>query len=98
MDTLESSVDFADNDDTKAYRSRKWILVLMVVFLATVGTFIPPIVSVLFGVSPLVILSGTEFVSLITLIVSAYYGANVFSKRVDSIKLEKVLPNPKGEA
>jgi hypothetical protein len=67
------------------YPSRKWKLVMLVVILATAGAFLPPLVSVwLLGAEkPLVILSGTEFVSLITLVVSAYFGVNVWQKHVE---------------
>lgn len=65
--------------------SRKWKLVLLIVMLATLGTFLPPIFSMWFlGASaPLVILNGTEWVSVIALIVSAYFGANVYQKHVE---------------
>lgn len=65
--------------------SRKWKLVLLVVILATVGTFVPPLISAwIFGAAaPLTILSGAEYVSLLTLVVSAYFGANVFQKHVE---------------
>lgn len=64
--------------------SRKWILVLIVVSLATIGTFIPPIFSlwVLKTKKPLVILSGTEWVSVITMIAAAYIGGNVWQKHI----------------
>lgn len=74
-----------DNDNGAQYPSRKWKLVLLVVILATIGAFLPPLASVwLLGVEkPLVILSGTEWVSVITLSVSAYFGANVWQKHVE---------------
>lgn len=64
--------------------SKKWRLVLLVVLLASLGTIVPPILSLwLFdAATPLVIISGTEYVSLLTLIVSAYFGANVWQKQV----------------
>jgi hypothetical protein len=67
------------------YPSRKWKLVLLVVILATIGAFLPPLVSIwlLAAEKPLVILSGTEWVSIVTLSVSAYFGANVWQKYVE---------------
>jgi len=64
--------------------SKKWRLVLLVVLMASLGTIVPPILSLwLFkAATPLVIISGTEYVSLLTLIVSAYFGANVWQKQV----------------
>ena len=63
--------------------SRKWFLVLSIIILATLGTFLPPLISAwVFGESvPLVILSGTEWVSVISMIVAAYIGGNVWQKR-----------------
>ena len=65
--------------------NRKWRLILFVVIIATIGLFAPPLLSVwLFkAVVPLVLISGTEYVSLITLVVSAYFGANVWARQVD---------------
>ena len=64
--------------------SRKWRLVLLILFIGTIGTFIPPLVSTWFfgAKEPLEILGGSEFVTLITLIISAYFGANVLQKYV----------------
>jgi hypothetical protein len=55
-----------------------------VLVIATLGTFLPPIISIwLFEMSsPLAILTGGHFVTLVTLIVSAYFGANVTQKHV----------------
>lgn len=86
-------------------RSRKWNLVLGILLLATIGTFIPPIVSAwLFkAAEPLVILSGGHFVTLVTLIVSTYFGANVLQKKVFADKKKKeeeiieIEPNEEGE-
>lgn len=65
--------------------NRKWHLVLFVVIIATIGLFAPPLLSVwLFkAITPLVLISGTEYVSLITLVVSAYFGANVWQRHVE---------------
>lgn len=73
-----------DNGNGAQYVSRKWKLVLLVVILATVGAFLPPLISAwLLGADkPLVILSGTEWVSIVTLSVSTYFGANVWEKHV----------------
>lgn len=72
--------------------SRKWRLVLLVTLLASIGTFIPPILSIwLFNsTTPLVIISGTEYVSLLTLIVSAYFGANVLQKKIKTAPDEEI--------
>ena len=62
------------------YKSRKWILTISVIFLAVIGAFIPPIIS-MFLVKPITILTGTEFVSIISLVVGAYMGSNAYQNR-----------------
>ena len=62
-------------------QSRKYQLVIIIIILATLGTFCPPIFSI-FGIK-FAILSGTEFVSLITLIIGAYFGANAWQNRAE---------------
>jgi hypothetical protein len=76
------SIESIDNSESK-YRSRKWYLTLLIIAICTIGTFVPPILSVwvLDEKTPLVILSGSEYVTLITLIISVYFGANVWEKR-----------------
>ena len=78
-------INFLRNKIKSSPTSRKWVLVLLVVILATIGCFIPPMLSVLvFGFDvPLVILSGTEYVSILTLVVSIYFGANVWQKKIE---------------
>jgi len=73
-----------DNDNGAQYPSRKWSLILLVVIVATIAAFLPPIISawLLGAAKPLVILTGTEWVSIVTLSVSAYFGANVWQKYV----------------
>lgn len=95
----------------KKTQSRKWKLVLLVLTIITIGTFAPPLLSAwVFGAaSPLMIVSGAEFVSVVTLIVSAYFGANVLQKHVEnkasaSIELKanveatEIESNEEGEA
>lgn len=73
-----------NGDSGSQYPSRKWKLIMMVVIVATVAAFLPPLVSAwLMGTDkPLVILSGTEWVSVVTISISAYFGANVWQKHV----------------
>ncbi len=78
------------NRNGAQYMSRKWKLILMVVIFATIGAFLPPLISAwLFGADkPLIILSGTEWVSIITISVGAYFGANVWQKHVEKRPLD----------
>jgi hypothetical protein len=74
-----------DDDKFGKYHSRKWILILTIFGVATLGVFAPPMISswIFKATEPLTIVSGTEFVSLITLIITAYFGFNVWQKKVE---------------
>lgn len=63
--------------------SRKWKLILLIIIIATIGTFIPPMLSIwIFKSStPLVILSGSNFITLSSLVISAYFGSNILQKK-----------------
>jgi len=82
----------------KKTQSRKWKLVLLVLIMATVSMFLPPLISawLLKTAVPLVLISGTEWVSVVTLVVSAYFGMNVWQKKVEK-KAENDLEKIKGE-
>jgi hypothetical protein len=68
------------------FNSRKWKLVLLVLILATLGFLAPPLLSawVFKAAEALVLITGTEWVSVVTLVVSAYFGANVFQKKIEN--------------
>lgn len=73
----------------KKGQSRKWRLALLVVMLATFGVFLPPIISlwILESSKALIILSGTEWVSVITMVVGLYIGGNVYQKHIEKKNL-----------
>ena len=73
------------NEHYNKFQSRKWKLIWIVIVLVFIGTFAPPMLSMwVFGApEALMIVSGTEFVSLLTLIISAYFGANVWQKHIE---------------
>ena len=70
-------------DDT--ITSRKWLLVLFVFWTSFAAFLLPPLISVwLMGAkTPFIIMSASEFVTLTTLAISAYFGANVFQKHIE---------------
>jgi len=86
-----------NNSEYQSSSSRKWKLVLLILIVVTIGTFIPPLLSAwVFGASsPLFILTGGNFVTLVTLIVSAYFGANVWQKHI--LKGEVTVDLPAGD-
>jgi len=67
------------------YQSRKWQLVVVVLAIATLGLFVPPVLSLFVFKMPqaFFIITGTEWVSVVTLIVAAYFGANIWQKHVE---------------
>lgn len=67
--------------------SRKLFLLYVVIILATLGTFAPPIITWALqmagkNVPSFEILGSTEWVSMISLVVSTYFGSNVWEKHV----------------
>jgi len=71
-------------NDTKT-PSRKYKLILMIFFAATLMCTIPPILSVfVFKIKALVLLSGTQWVALMTTLVGFYYTSNVIQKKIIS--------------
>lgn len=67
--------------------SRKLILLYVVITLATLGAFVPPIITWALNLAgkkspPFEILGSTEWVSMISLVVSTYFGSNVWEKHV----------------
>lgn len=68
-------------------KSRKLTLLYIVLGLATLGAFVPPIIIWILAmcgknVPPFEILGSTEWVSMISLVVSTYFGSNVWEKHV----------------
>lgn len=67
--------------------SRKLLLLYVVIILATFGAFFPPILTWILNLAgvkspPFEILGSTEWVSMISLVVSTYFGSNVWEKHV----------------
>lgn len=64
--------------------SRKYKIVLLLIFISAIMCFLPPIVSVMVlkAASPLIVLTGTEWVSAMTMICGFYFGANVWQKKM----------------
>lgn len=64
--------------------SRKYKLILLIFFAATLMCLLPPMLSeFVFKTSEtLVILSGTEWVTVMSMISGFYFGANVLQKQI----------------
>ena len=82
-------IKMENNNSEKKQLSRKWFLVLLVIILASVGTFVPPIVSAILKTKILVILSGMEWVSVISMVTAAYIGGNVWQKHIQKEEASK---------
>jgi len=66
---------------TEKMQSRKFSLIVFIIVLATLGAFVPPIVGI-FGVI-FKILSGAEWVTVISLTISAYIAGNSWQNRAE---------------
>ena len=64
--------------------SRKWILTLLILVIASLMCFVPPIVAVCFFHTTLVVLSGELWVSTMLIITSGYHISNVFEKKIQN--------------
>lgn len=61
--------------------SRKYRLALLVLFLSFLLCGAPPMISTwVFHATPLIIISGAEFVTIISLLIASYFTANVVQK------------------
>ena len=69
-----------------ANTNRKWHLALIVVVIATLALLVPPLCSVWFfkAKQPLTILGGTEYVTLLCLVISSYFGSNVMQRHIET--------------
>ena len=68
--------------DTR-YDSRKYKLALLIFITTSLLCILPPCISVfIFKVAPLVILSGTEYVTILTTLMGIYFSANVYEKKI----------------
>jgi len=76
----------------RSLTSRKYRLALLIFFAATLMCAVPPVLSVFVFkmTAPLLILTGTEWVSVVTLLGGFYFGANVVQKKFVSSPV--VLP------
>lgn len=72
--------------------SRKYILTILIFLAGTLLCGLPPLLSVfIYNCSPaLVVLSGTEWVTVITMLCGFYFGANVAQKKL----MDKTSKNP----
>jgi hypothetical protein len=68
--------------DTK-FASRKYKLALLIFITTSLLCVLPPCISVfIFKITPLVILSGVEYVTILTTLMGFYFSANVYQKKI----------------
>lgn len=73
-------------------KSRKYRFILLVFIAATLMCAIPPILAVfVFKIPPLVILSGGEWITIMSMLGGFYFGANVIQKKL--LKDEEISVN-----
>ncbi len=66
------------------FNSRKYKLAKYIIAISTFLTFIPPLITIWFFKEPLVILTGTEFVSILSATLLFYSGSNLVDKHLDN--------------
>jgi len=72
----------AKMSDTRT-SSRKYKLILLIFLAATFMCVLPPVLSVfVFKTEVLIILSGTQWVTVMSMISGFYFGANVIQKQI----------------
>ena len=66
------------------FASRKFILTLLIFIAGTLMCAVPPVISafVYKSITPLQVLSGSEWVTVMSMICGFYFGANVVQKHV----------------
>ena len=64
--------------------SRKYKLTLYAFIAATIIVLFPPLISAFMfkALTPLVILTGTEYITLISMVFGTYFGANVWQAKL----------------
>lgn len=70
--------------DTKL-ASRKYKLAMLIFIMTSLLCAVPPCLSVfVFKATPLIILSGTEYVTILSTLMGIYFSANVYQKKIIS--------------
>ena len=74
----------SEKKDIKFFASRKYVLTLLIFFAGTILCGLPPALSMFVFAykTPLIILSGSEWVTVITMLCGFYFGANVAQKKL----------------
>ncbi len=81
--------------DKKA--SRKYTLALLIFSAATIMCAIPPALAVfVFKTAPLIILSGSEWISVMGMLGGFYFGANVLQKKFIKDSEMTIIPPKEG--
>ena len=84
---------------TTRMASRKYILTILIFLAGTLLCGLPPILSVFVfhHQTALVILSGTEWVTVISMLCGFYFGANVAQKKLMEDSTDKPVENKEPE-
>ena len=64
--------------------SRKWILTLMIFWVATALVLLPPVISVMLGKAALVVISGDIWMGVVAIICGIYHTSNVMQKHIEN--------------
>jgi len=71
--------------------SRKWILTIAILAIATIMCFFPPIIAAIWLKSNLTIMSAELWVVTVSIITGSYNLANVYQKKIEAVA-NSILP------
>ena len=63
--------------------SRKWILTIAILIIASIMCFVPPVIATCFFHTTLVVLSGELWVSTMLIITGGYHLSNVYQHKIE---------------
>lgn len=75
-----------------SYTSRKYKITLLIFFTTSLICALPPCLSVFIfkATAPLIIISGAEYITILTTLIGIYFSANVYEKKIKSDELTSV--------
>lgn len=90
---MKKIIDYLLNllkSDTR-YTSRKYKITLLIFITTSLLCILPPCLSIFLfkTATPLIVLSGAEYVTILTTLMGIYFSANVYEKKITPDKINK---------
>ena len=74
--------------------SRKWILTIIILSIATIMCFFPPVIAAIWLKANLVVMSAELWVVTVSILTGSYNLANVWQKKIEAIANNILPPTP----